>query len=249
MTLAPAKACAVILAGGAGTRLRGLYAGIPKSMIPVAGYPFLEWVIRYLAGQGLRSFVISLGHLSYVAERYLAERPPDGLAIRSVVEREPLGTGGAVRLAQRSTPAVAPLLVANGDSLVLADLGGVWTLLEQPRIDGVVVGVRVEDTSRYGALEVDGSGRLRGFYEKRSGRGMVNAGIYLFRRRLISRFPEGKPLSLEQEVLPALLERGARLMAYPCDAPFLDIGTPETVGLAEDFIRSHMAAALSKLRR
>src|SRR5262245_34264121 len=114
------NACAIILAGGQGSRVRDLHPDLPKPMFPAGGAPFLEWVIRYLAGQGVRSMVISLGHLAPVVERYLAGRPADGLSIRSVREPGPLGTGGAIRFASREAAGANLLVAANGDSLVLA---------------------------------------------------------------------------------------------------------------------------------
>jgi D-glycero-alpha-D-manno-heptose 1-phosphate guanylyltransferase len=234
------SACAVILAGGAGTRIRHLYPDLPKPMVPVDGVPFIEWVLRYLHRQGLSRFVISLGHMAEIAERYLARRPSTGCQIATVREPKPLGTGGAFVFAEQAIENdVETLLLTNGDSLVLADLSPAWQLFENDSIDGVVVGLTLNDASRYGRLEVASDNRLLRFSEKLPGAGVINAGIYLFRRRALSQFPSHAPLSMEHEVFPALLARSARLMVYRCQAPFLDIGTPESVAQADAFIRRH----------
>jgi D-glycero-alpha-D-manno-heptose 1-phosphate guanylyltransferase len=231
--------CAIILAGGRGTRISHLQPNLPKPMIPAGGAPFLEWVIRHFASQGVKRFTISLGHLADVAESYFRNRPLDELTIRTVHEIEPLGTGGGFLFAQQAAGEADPLILANGDSLVLADLSGAWELLENASTDGVVVGLKVEDASRYGGLQVDSNGRLLQFSEKQPGRGLINAGVYFFRRRVLASFPQGRPLSMETDVFPELLRQGAKLMVHRCQAPFLDIGTPETLAEMDSFVRQH----------
>lgn len=234
------SACAVVLAGGGGTRIRHLYPDLPKPMIAAAGAPFVEWVLRYLCQQGVTQFIISLGHLAEVAERYFASRGSSRDQIQTVREPSPLGTGGAVLFAGRAIRSNAdPILVTNGDSLALADLSPVWRLLADESIDGVIVGLSVPDASRYGRLDIAGDGRLLRFCEKQPGAGVINAGMYVFRRRLLAKFPAGCPLSMEHDVFPALLQAGARLVVHRCQAPFLDIGTPASIVEADAFIRRH----------
>lgn len=233
---------AILLAGGFGTRVRALYPDLPKPMIPVLGEPFLEWALRWWARQGATRVVVSLGHLADAAQTWLKSRPAGGPAVGAVVEREPLGTGGAAWFAAQSLPDDDPLWVANGDSLVLADLAPARSRLERDAdLDGVLLGVEVEDASRYGSLTLDASGRLLGFAEKRPGRAVINAGVYLLRRRMLDLFPPRRPLSLETGVFPALLARGARLHVEAVRAPFLDIGTPESLAQAESFLRDHFS--------
>lgn len=233
------NACAIILAGGRGTRISHLQPHLPKPLIPVGGRPFIEWVIRHLQSQGVRRFVVSLGHLAEVAEAYFRERPADELSIKTVQETEPLGTGGGFLFAEQAAGEAELLLLANGDSLVLADLAGAWRQFEDPTVDGVVVGLEVEDAARYGGLDVDGEGRLLQFREKRPGAGLINAGVYCFRRRLLASFPGQLPLSMELDVFPALLAKGANLRVHCCRAPFLDIGTPESLAHAGEFLNRH----------
>jgi D-glycero-alpha-D-manno-heptose 1-phosphate guanylyltransferase len=261
--------CAVILAGGFGTRIRHLYPDLPKPMVPVAGAPFVEWVVRYLQGQGVTQFVVSLGHLAEVAEKYFASRRVlpwgalpgpsrldyDGLGrplhvkrcpIQTIREPAPLGTGGALAFAAKAADASNDtFLLANGDSLVLADLSPAWRMMADDTTDGVLVGLEVADASRFGRLDVAADGRLLQFAEKQPGAGLINAGIYLLRRRLLGEFPRQTPLSIERDVFPALLSEGARLLVHRCQAPFLDIGTPETIAQADSFILRHFPSQVA----
>ena len=232
-------AAAIVLAGGQGTRIRHLFPDVPKPMVPAAGRPFLELVLRWLGEQSVERSVVSLGHLAGVVEDYLRRRPADRLRIKSTREPQALGTGGAVAWAAAEVGHSELIIVANGDSLLLADLTPAWRLLGDDSIDGVIVGLEVADAARYGRLQVDTSGRLLRFAEKQPGSGLINGGVYLLRRSLIDRFPRRRPLSMETDVFPALLSAGARLAVYACRAPFLDIGTPESVTQADHFIQQH----------
>jgi D-glycero-alpha-D-manno-heptose 1-phosphate guanylyltransferase len=239
MSGAPANACAVILAGGAGTRIRHLYPDLPKPFIPVAGRPLLEWICEYWIRQGVRRLVISLGHMAEVAEREIAGWNWPGVEIMTVREEAPLGTGGAVRFAAAAARDADPLVVLNGDSLLVADMSGAWSLLEDAGTGGVVIGVEMEDASRFGSLRIGPEGILAGFEEKRPGRAWINAGIYLFRRRLLSLFPPREPLSMEHDVFPALLASGVRLRVLRTTGSFIDIGSPDSLAEADAFVMRH----------
>lgn len=234
--------CAIVLAGGAGTRIRHLYPTLPKPMVPVLGVPFIEWIVRFLNGQGLQRFVISAGHMAEVVEAHFAGRPADGCQIVTARETKPLGTGGAILFANQSVDRdVETLLLTNGDSLVLADLAPAFELLEDATVEGVVIGLMVNDAARYGRLDVADDGRLLRFSEKKPGEGIINGGVCLFRRRLLALFPPHRPLSMEHDVFPSLLADGAKLMVHRCNAPFLDIGTPESLARADSFVRRYFA--------
>ena len=242
MNPAAAQITAVILAGGFGTRIRHLLGDLPKPMAPVAGRPFVEWVVRYLQHQGLRSVVLSTGHLAETVERHFQAQPVPGMRVECVPETRPLGTAGGFLNAARASGIPAPAwLVLNGDSLVLAPLAEMILSLEDPAVGGVLLGVQVPDAARYGTLEQDAAGNLTGFQEKRPGAGVVNAGVYLFRESALAKFPVRDPLSFEKEVFPGLLHGGVRLKVTVVQAPFLDIGTPESLPQAEDFIQDHIA--------
>ncbi len=241
MSAALNQMTAVILAGGLGTRVQHLLPGVPKPMAPVAGRPFLEWVVRYLAKQGLRRAIISTGYLTGVVERHFESQPVRGVRVQCVAEAEPLGTGGGFLHAARQAGEPPPAwLVLNGDSLVFANLSLAAAPFSDDSVSGVVVGRAVPDASRYGTLAIGKSGELVRFEEKRPGAGVINSGVYLLRHSLLAEFPSTTPFSFERDVFPSLIGRGFRLQTVVTDVPFLDIGTPESLPQAEGFIRENL---------
>jgi len=231
---------AVILAGGLGTRVQHLLPGTPKPMAPVAGRPFIDWVIRFLARQGVREIVISTGHLADVVSGYASRLRIPGVSISCAPETQLLGTAGGVLNAVASRPqGPDPWLVCNGDSLALTDLSRLYPWLQRPRVDAAMLGLRLDDASRYGSLQVGEDGLLRRFGEKQPGPGWINAGVYLFRADLLARFPPQRPLSLERDVFPGLLQQGIKIGADLAQCPFLDIGTEASLRQAASFIASH----------
>jgi D-glycero-alpha-D-manno-heptose 1-phosphate guanylyltransferase len=242
MTLKLSQVVAVVLAGGYGTRVAHLLPGVPKPMAPVAGRPFLEWVVRCLAGQGIRGVLLSTGHLAEVVERHFQTQPVPGVTTRCCTETRALGTaGGFLNAVHLSGETPEAWLILNGDSLVFADLAEAAALLGDPAVMGVVIGCAVEDASRYGTLAIGPNGELQGFLEKRPGKGVINAGIYLLRDTLVRQFPDTLPLSFEQEVFPQMIARGLLLKVCAVSGPFLDIGTPESLKQAESFVNENRA--------
>lgn len=228
----------VILAGGFGTRIQHLFPTIPKPMVEVCGVPFIEWVIRFLAKQGVQDFSLSLGYRAESVEEYLKSRPQDGLNIQVAREEIPLGTAGGFFHAMQKLSNCDAILATNGDSLLMANLAeSLVDLHVKP--DAVIWGVKVPDCRRYGSLECDEQGLLTAFREKQPGAGLINAGVYLFTRESLKSFPSKRPLSFETEVFPVLLAQGKNVAVIATDAPFIDIGTPETVVAAAAFIRNN----------
>jgi D-glycero-alpha-D-manno-heptose 1-phosphate guanylyltransferase len=239
----PAKedeATAIILAGGLGTRLRHRLPDLPKPLAPVAGRPFLEWILRFLRGQGCRQIVLSIGYLSHRIAAYARECALPGIALECVVETQPLGTGGAfVHTLRNRSESGTTLLVCNGDSLALASLAPILDPVRAGTLDGAVLGVQVADAERFGTLGVDAEGRLVGFREKHPGVGLINAGVYTFRRATVDRFPSKTPLSFEYDVFPNLIAGGVRIGVHAAKAPFIDIGTDRSLDEGADFIQAH----------
>ncbi|MDY7014253.1 MAG: sugar phosphate nucleotidyltransferase [Cyanobacteriota bacterium] len=230
---------AVVLAGGYGTRVQHLLPQLPKPMASVAGKPFLEWVVRYLGRQGIPKILLSTGYLGNVIEEHFDSLSIPGAQIRCCRETEPLGTAGGFLNAADSEPKPSAWLVLNGDSLVFASLAALTELLVDSTVDGAILGVSTRDASRFGTLVSDEGGNLLRFAEKRSGAGTINAGIYLLRPALLEALPRNVPLSFEQDVFPRWLEGGKRLKIRAIAAPFLDIGTPESLPQAEAFIQQN----------
>jgi len=231
---------AVILAGGFGTRIKHLLGELPKPMVPVNGRPFIEWVVRYLAAQNIRRVVLSTGYLTETIESHFQPQPVAGVTVSCVPETTPLGTaGGFLNAMQQSKINSSAWFLLNGDTLAFANLADAIGALQNESTAGVIFGRELPDTSRYGSLVTDSTGKLTSFAEKRPGQGVISTGIYLFRDSLVKRFSSKLPLSLEQEVFPALTAAGVSLKVLRMNAPFLDIGTPETLREADVFIREN----------
>lgn len=237
-------AVAIILAGGRGTRLGALTSDTPKPLLPIAGRPFVEWALASLATSGISRVVVAAGYRAEAIEAHFRVRRTDGLAVTVEVESTPLGTGGAIAFAAEAVPAGDPLLVANGDSCIAGDLATIWSHLDG--VEGVIIAGRLADAGRSGLLEVSPTGLLRAMREKEGGSGLVNAGTYLLRRRLLEHFPARRPLSFEREVLPQLLAKRVPIRVVDLQAPFIDIGVRESLADAETFVNAYLRLRSSR---
>ncbi|MFN9176276.1 MAG: nucleotidyltransferase family protein [Synechocystis sp.] len=248
MTVSQASVTAVILAGGFGTRIKQQLPNLPKPLAPVADRPFLDWQLRYLAHQGFRRSLLSTGYLAQKVADYAQNADIPEMQINCVAETEPLGTaGGFLNAVQGEHFKEKPSawLVLNGDSLIVTDYQILVEIFSDEAVDGVILGVNVDDAARYGSLRYDSQGYLQQFAEKQAGAGVINSGVYLIGDRLLADFPGNRPLSFEYDVFPALLNQGTKIKVHAVDAAFLDIGTPETLAQADQFIQSQLQHLLS----
>jgi NDP-sugar pyrophosphorylase family protein len=226
---------AAILAGGLGTRLRSVVADRPKVLADVGGRPFLTWWLDALADAGLEKIVLLTG---YLGDQVEAAFGPAYRGMNLVYSREsqPLGTAGALALARPFFQG-GPVLAINGDSFFRADLAAYGEWFRAVGASAGLLLARVEDTSRFGRVRIEASGRVAAFDEKAgsTGPGWINAGVYLLAKSFMDRIPQG-PGSLERDVFPRFIGQG--LYGRPVEAGFLDIGTPESYGLAASFLRA-----------
>ena len=237
---APSDITALILAGGFGTRVKDLLGELPKPMAPVNGKPFVEWIVRWLKAQSVHDVVISTGYGSEFVVNHFSAQPVTEMNVQCVAELQPMGTGGGLAYAAAQCGASPEAwLVLNGDSLIFADVTELADELGDA--DGVMVTRAAPDTTRYGSVRTDATGRITDFEEKQPGAGHINGGIYLLRHSVLESFPETRPLSLEREVFPNLLNEKNGLRGHPVEAAFLDIGTPETLPQAEAFVTGNQA--------
>jgi D-glycero-alpha-D-manno-heptose 1-phosphate guanylyltransferase len=235
---------AVILAGGLGTRLLSLYPDVPKPMIPVGGRPFLYWLTAWLASQGLTHFVYSTGHRAEQIESWCEGDDFPELTRLCRRETEPLGTGGG--LLNCLDLCRDYVLVANGDGLIMDGINALLSLRHVAHVDGGLIGVAVEDATRYGSLAIGEGGQLIGFREKIPGRGVANGGFYLFRTALLREHYRPGRLSIEYELIPRIIEARASLrVVCPVGAAFIDIGTPESLSETEHFVKTHLGSIYS----
>lgn len=222
---------AFVLAGGLGTRLRPRFGDTPTPLAPLGGEPFLVRQLAFLASHGIRRAVILAGHGAEALRDTLGS-VTSGVTLEWSVETEPLGTGGALRLARPFVD--GPALVVNGDTL--AD-GDPWRV-ERDRWErnalGAVALYEVPDARSRGRVEAASDGRIERFVEKDdawTGPAWVNGGVYAFAPAMWDAIPEGRS-SLERDVLPGLAARGV-LHGRRCEGRFWDIGTPEDWERAE----------------
>ena len=224
---------AAILAGGLGTRLRSVVADRPKVLAEVRGRPFLSYLLDRLASVNVTEVVLCTG---YLGEQVQASFGNTYKSLRLVYSQEfsQFGTAGALRLALPFFKSET-VLVTNGDSFCDADLSAFvnWHFAQQAEASLLLT--QVSDTKRFGRVEVDDKGKVLSFEEKgnSSGKGSINAGIYLLSRNLLSTIPGDRPVSLEREIFPNWIGRG--LYGYSSNGGFLDIGTPESYAIAEKF--------------
>ncbi len=224
---------AVLLVGGKGTRLRPIISSIPKPMAKIGDRPFLELLVRQLNCQGIRHLVMCTGYLSCEIENEFGDGNTWGVKIEYSKELEPLGTAGAVKFAEPFLRGVSDFLVMNGDSFIEIDFG---ELLRFHRDSGGLASMavlRTQNDKRYGTVQMEAGGRVKGFAEKISGEsgGFVNAGIYVFNREIFQHIPEG-PASLEKDIFPKLLAHS--IYASEQRGVFIDIGTPEDYARAQE---------------
>jgi len=226
-----------VLAGGLGTRLRGVLGDRPKLLAPIGGITYLDCLLAWLARFGARRVVLSLGHLAGPVLAHVAHRPASGIEIVTLVEPAPCGTAGALRFIRHALR-TDPVLLLNGDSYVDADLCG---LIERHRMgaaEATLVATWVPDAGRYGALDLGPDGKVVAFAEKRpgAGPGHINAGAYALSRSFLDRVERAPGTSLERDVLAALAP--GTLSALVGSYRFIDIGTPAELARAEPFFRS-----------
>lgn len=227
---------AVVLAGGLGTRLRTVVSDRSKVVAEVNGRPFLHFIFDQLVAAGVQKAVLCTGYLADNVRELLGEQYKS-LALCYSVEAEPLGTGGAIRLA---LPLIQsdPVLIMNGDSYCDIDLMMFAQQHFTSQADASLALTTVSDISRYGAVDVTTNKIVHKFEEKgqRSGSGLINAGIYLLAKQTIAAIPPGTPVSLEREVFPELIKCGFH--SFTTDGQFIDIGVPEDYCAAADFFNN-----------
>jgi len=218
---------ALILAGGEGTRLRPLTYTTPKPVMPLAGRPFLSFMLDWAHSHGVDEVILSCGFMSDDVKRVLGDIY-DGMRLRYVVEEEPLGTAGPVRLALDEGVLADRLIVLNGDVLTDIDLSAELAQHTDTGARATLALYPVDDTASYGVVPTDADGRVEAFLEKSDGEAptnRINAGAYVIERGVIESIPAGRPVSFEREVFPALVGDG--LYGYLAEGYWIDIGTPD----------------------
>jgi len=204
-------------------------------LFPVANQPLLDWTLRNLSEGGVDTVILAVNYMAEALVRYLGPTKFD-LGIIYSREERPLGTGGPIKKAADLLQNGDPFLMLNGD--IISDID-YRRLVEFHRRKGGLATIalfQVPDPSRYGAVELDGDGRILRFVEKpepgRAPSNLVNAGIYVLDQEVIDYIPEGRPVSIEQEVFPVLAREGT-LYGFEGRGLWVDVGVPE------DYLRAN----------
>ena len=224
---------AVLLVGGQGTRLRPLTINTPKPMLPVAGVPCTEHQIARAREAGVTRIILGTSYRAEVFKDYFGDGAKFGVELVYAVEDHPMGTGGAIRhVAEHLLSGPDdPVMVFNGDVLTGVDLRHLFDVHAQTGAAVTLYLTRVTDPRAFGLVPTDDDGRVTAFLEKPKTEAeiitdQINAGCYVFRRRVIDGIPTGRPVSVEREIFPKLLAEGARLQGVVDDGYWLDLGNP-----------------------
>ncbi|MFC2021338.1 sugar phosphate nucleotidyltransferase [Chloroflexota bacterium] len=220
---------AIILVGGKATRLEPLTINTPKALIPVLNTPFMEYVIRNLAGYEIKEIVIALGHLSVPIKDYLGDGSRFGVRLYYSIEDIPLGSAGAAKKAEKYLGET--FLVFNGDDFIDLDFAKMIDFHRQAKAKVTIALTRVDDPTNYGLVETDADERVKRFLEKPKPEevttNMINAGAWLVEPEVMSPVPPETQMSFERNIFPGLLAKGEPVYAYTSPGYWMDVGTPE----------------------
>ncbi len=234
----------IILVGGFGTRIRHITGAVPKPLVMVCGKPFLYWIFQSLKRRGIDNVYLLTHFEAEQIEKFAREEESRDFRICCVKESTPSGTGGSVLdfLAKTDTLS-STFLLLNGDSLLMDySLPSALNALSEGS-EAVIFGVPMDDASRYGTLNYNNTGRLMAFREKAPGSGVINTGAYMFTRQAFSKVAiPNRPISLELDVIPSMIESGVHIKVLPISSQFIDIGTEASLAQAERFILDNFVA-------
>lgn len=225
----------VILCGGLGRRLRPIIDGCPKPMALVAGRPFLDIPIAYVANFGFRRFILCIGHRGDFVKKYYLKRKD--LRIIFSEEERPLGTGGAIKNAESFIKS-SPFLVLNGDSFFKVDLRKFLEFhLNKNAMISIVI-KKVKENSECGVVKLNSLKQIIGFNEKirKANTCYINMGIYLFQREIFSLMPRIHRFSLEEDFFPRVIKK-LGMYGYIGRGMLIDIGTPQGYKYADVFFK------------
>jgi mannose-1-phosphate guanylyltransferase len=224
-------AVAILLVGGFGTRLMPLTRNTPKPMLTVAGIPVTEHQLMMAKKAGITQIVLATSYLSDVFTPYFGDGSQWGMSIKYAVEKEPLGTGGAIRNAAQLLDTQESVVILNGDVLSSHDLAEQIRQHEAHDADVTLHLTQVEDARAFGCVPTDADGRVTAFLEKMDNpvTNQINAGCYVFNPRVINTIPLDTVVSVERETFPQLVSNGAKIYGFLENAYWLDIGTPKAL--------------------
>ncbi len=225
---------AIILAGGFGTRLKSVVFDVPKPMALVNERPFLDYQLLFLKHYGIKKVILSVGHLhEKISDHYGTDF--EGLEIDYSVEKDPLGTGGGIRLAIEKCTSKS-VLVLNGDSFFDINLNSLNNQHGMFLSDCSLALRKVENASRYGTIKQGSNCTIISFTEKTGEEkpGYINAGIYILNKEVfLQKTPAGKNFSIEKDFFEKKIKE-LNIFGFPYQGYFIDIGIPEDYEKAQN---------------
>ena len=203
----------------------------PKPMLTVAGIPVTEHQLMMAKAAGINEIVLATSYLSEVFTPYFGDGSKWGMSIKYAVEKEPLGTGGAIANAAQVLDPNESIVILNGDVLSSHDLAEQIRQHEAHDADVTLHLTQVEDARAFGCVPTDAKGRVTAFLEKMDNpvTNQINAGCYVFNPRVLASIPLQTVVSVERETFPQLVNNGAKIYGYLENAYWLDIGTPKAL--------------------
>ena len=233
---------AIVLAGGLGTRLRSAVPNLPKPMAPIGGKPFLSYLLDFWVAQGVNRFVLSVGHKHEIISKEFGGRYKNA-EVDYAVEKDPLGTGGGLLLSLKQLRSPEPFLVLNGDTFFEVNRADIANHHSAYGANMTLALVEVPENKRYSGVLLTEEGWVRSL-EKRSENSesnLANGGVYMMEPSLLSEHQNHPPkkYSLEDELLPDLLEKNKRIAGFIAQGEFIDIGVPEDYSRAEGILSRH----------
>ena len=225
------KTSAILLVGGMGTRLMPLTSKTPKPMLQVAGVPFTEHQIRKAAQAGISEIVLATSYKAELFEPYFGDGAKFGIKIKYAVEESALGTGGGIRNAAALLDDCDQVVIFNGDVLSGHDLAAQIQSHINNKADVTLYLTKVEDARAYGCVELLADNQVKSFLEKMENpvSNMINAGCYIFNRKVIDQIPANQVVSVERDTFPSFLSSGVKVYGYLDNSYWLDIGNPQAL--------------------
>lgn len=222
---------AIILAGGLGTRLRAAVSELPKCLAPVAGRPFLSYLIDYFSQEGIERFVFSLGYKHELVTAFVKEHYPT-LPVHFSIEKEPLGTGGGIKLACRAVEEQT-VLILNGDTMFKTDVVELAAFHYKSGADCTLSLKPMNNFDRYGAVELNADHSVKSFREKKFyEEGLINGGVYVLNTGSFLKEELPEKFSFEKDYLEVKVGTG-KLAGLVQEGYFIDIGIPEDLMRAQ----------------
>jgi D-glycero-alpha-D-manno-heptose 1-phosphate guanylyltransferase len=217
---------AILLAGGQGTRLQKVVSDVPKPMAPVAGRPFIEYVLDYLIKSGIEKFIFSVGYKADAFTLHFGKNY-QGRQIEYSIEKTQLGTGGGIKKAL-GYATEKDVLVVNADTIFKVDIPEFYDQHKKTGADLSMALRYVDDVSRYGCVVTNEKRKVIAFSEKNkvSGEGNINGGVYIFKKDFFDSLNLPEVFSLEKDCMEKFID-DLRIVGFPSESYFLDIGIPE----------------------